>query len=150
MRVRPLERGDIEGTIDLAEEMWKESPRYQNRDFSRDKLYKFGESILRNPLLCGFVAVNGDKLEGFFIGAITEYFFGCERIASDFALFVPHSRRGGIAAIMLIKAYESWARSHHVAEISLGTTTAVDEERTVSLYKMLGFNPVGTVCKKIA
>lgn len=148
MIVRPFLRKDFDKLWDLAQKMWRESPAYQGIEISEEKLRRLGERILKSQELCGFVAENGDGIQGFFAGFVSEYYFGNQNTASDLALFVDPGKRGGRAAILLIRAYEQWARSHGVEEISLGITTGVNQERTAQLYERLGYTKSGIICRK--
>ena len=148
MIVRPFRRSDFDQLWILAERMWKESPNYRGLELDKEKLTQLGEAILRRRDICGFVAENGEGIEGFFAGMVTPYWFGNQQIASDLALFVDQTKRGGRTALKLIKAYESWATSHGVQEICLGVTTGVEADRTVQLYDRLGYPESGIICKK--
>ena len=149
MMVRAMTHKDFEPMLDLCEKLWHESPNYKDHPFSRHRLAGIGESILAAPdKMCGFVAVNGSEMEGFFVGIIAPYFFSNEKIAMDLGLFVQTSLRGVGIASQLIHAYESWAWDHGVREIQLGISTGIHQGETLGMYKQLGYHESGVICKK--
>lgn len=148
MRIRPFERSDFDALIALARKMWSEST-YRNLNLDDGKLRKLGERMVTDPDMFGFLAEeeSGERI-GFFIGFIAEHYFGTDKVASDLALFVDPGRRGGMAAIRLMNAFEQWAVSKGAKEICLGITTGVNEEITQKLYARLGYERSGIICKK--
>ncbi len=146
MKIREFKEGDFFSLVNLAKEMHKEST-YSKLNLSANKLLKLGTTIIEQKDYCGFVAVAGDDIIGMFIGYITEYFFGSDKIACDLVLFVPRNRRGGFAASMLLDRYKIWANKQGAKEIKVGITTGVHELATTKLYKKLGFERAGLIYK---
>jgi predicted GNAT superfamily acetyltransferase len=63
-------------------------------------------------------------------------------------VYVTPTRRGGIAARMLIDAFERWARDKGAARVLLGITTGVRTDATETFYNKLGYNTVGVLTIK--
>jgi hypothetical protein len=83
-----------------------------------------------------------------YAGYITEYYFGKDLIAQDLLLFVDPTKRGGLAAVKLITAFEDWAFAKGVKEVCPASSTMVAPERTAMLYNLLGYTNVGSLFKK--
>lgn len=83
------------------------------------------------------------------LGYYAPYFFNNkESIASDLALFVEPTKRGGFVASKLIDAFIQWAKFKQCFEIVLGTTTGVNTNRVESFYEKKGFIKVGGLFKR--
>lgn len=97
------------------------------------------------------IAVSDDDendVIGFMFGSVSEAYFSHDRIARDYAMFVKNDKRGGIAAVRMLKAYESLAAKKGAVLSFLGTTTGVDAQRTLDLYNRLGYQQIGGVSIK--
>lgn len=90
------------------------------------------------------VAEDDDEPVGLLAASISSYLFSTERIASDHAVYVRPTRRGGVAARKLIDGYRAWATEQGCREACLATSTGVD---AAEFYNRLGFSQVGTVHK---
>lgn len=151
MEIVAFEKSDNEELILLGEQMHKEST-YRDLDWNPDKLRVLGDTVLEHPTrYCCFVAKNSaSDILGFLVGYINEHYFSDDLVAEDMLLFVPMSKRGGKAAIRLVRAYEQWAKDNGAKRICLGVTTEINTDQTVGLYKKLGYEPYGIVLKKEA
>ena len=152
MYVRTFQRKDFARLLELADDMRVESPKYRNLGIDNEKLLELGALCVdRADYMCGLVAIirkGAENIEGFFLGCCTEFYFNHNKNASDLALYVPQTRRGGVAAVALIKGYEDWAEGVGAQEMSLGITTGVNEDKTVGMYEKLGFKRSGIICTK--
>lgn len=149
MIIRRATEADLPIMIELGAKMHEESV-YSRFDYDPDKLLANGRDWLKFPDLY-FLAVaedNTGQVIGMYAGFISEYYFGRDLCAYDLLLFVDPSRRGGMAAVMLIKAFEEWAWSLGAKEVCPGTTTMVAPERTSRLFHHLGYTVVGSIFKK--
>lgn len=149
MEIRSIQREDFEPLLLFCDLMHRESPAYRDMPMDPEKLQQLGEMMVTQPeRLCGLVAIHEGRLIGMLAGFVTESFFGPDCLASDLAVFVPNDRRGGVAAAALIGRFEAWARERGAQAVQLGITTGVHQERTAALYRRLGFEPFGIVCRK--
>ena len=83
-----------------------------------------------------------------YVGLISSYYFGKDLVANDCLLFVDKSKRGGVAAIRLIKRFQQWAFEKGASEVRPATSTGVQTEDTKKLYEALGYDTVGYVFRK--
>jgi GNAT superfamily N-acetyltransferase len=105
---------------------------------------------MASPTGCIFVAERERILVGMMAGFVFEHFFGFDKIASDYVLYVSPAHRGGTLMVRLVKAFESWAIGLGADEIAVGVSTEVDPQRTVMLYERLGYRRSGfNVLKEI-
>jgi GNAT superfamily N-acetyltransferase len=139
MLIRQMNDDDLEDLIAMGYDMHQES-WFHNLNYDPHKLRLLYESIKAYPArLCAFVAEEGDKKVGMFVGGIAEFYFGNDKLASDLLLFVTKEHRGSTAAPRLIKAYIAWAKANEARSINLGISTSINVDRTAKLYEKLGF-----------
>ena len=157
MNVRPFVREDFPRLLELADMMQQETPEYRDDPIDHTKLLALGEAIVKQVevpppsfayRVCGFVAENSTGIVGFFMGYMTNAYFGPKILSSDLGLYVTPEHRGGSAAVKLVRAYEEWAIARGAKAMMLGITTGLEEEKTFGLYQRLGFKKVGILCKK--
>ncbi|MGH9900492.1 MAG: GNAT family N-acetyltransferase [Pyrinomonadaceae bacterium] len=148
MHVRPATHRDVDELLAMGARMHAEGA-YSFLPFDREKVRLLMISYIDNPeTQCGLVAEEGDALVGMFAGYLTDYFFCDEKIACDMILFVERERRGGTAAVKLIRAFREWARERGASEICLGVSTKIDTERTGKFYERMGLTNVGALYKQ--
>lgn len=138
--IRPATPADIPRLLELGEAMHGES-RLRDIAFSREKV----ERLLTNLAAgkgCLLVAERDGEIIGGFAGVLTPYYFSEEMMAVDLALFVSQDRRGGLAAVMLIRSFIEWAFQNGAREALLGTNFGA-ESKANQLYGRIGLGQVG-------
>lgn len=149
MIIRAATLDDVPALVRLSSMMHAESA-YSKFEFIPAKMEFNFINWISDPgswFVC--VAESSEKqIIGAYCGYITEYMFGSDILAYDMGLFVDPSKRGGMAAIRLIKAFENWAQFKNAKEVCPGTTTMVASDRTSKLYEKLGYKVVGSIFKK--
>lgn len=90
-----------------------------------------------------FVAEVDGEVVGAMAGGIVDQWFSHELIAYDYSIFVLPSRRNGLLALKLIRAFVEWARIMGAAQVQMGIGTAVNVEGTGRLYESAGFRLLG-------
>jgi GNAT superfamily N-acetyltransferase len=144
--IREMTEQDIPRMIELGARMHLES-EYKDFNYSTQKTYKLGHTIIDSNDMCGFVSEVDGEIKGMFIGAKWEHYFSDATISGDLLLYVDPDHRGGMTGIRLIKAYLSWAKGLGVDDIRLGETAGIDREAIAKLYAKLGFINYGTIYK---
>lgn len=130
--------------VKLAREMHAESVAHGDIPMNETKLLAQLRAAESLPDTVYFkLCVRGDEVIGGFFGLIVTLYFSDERAAMDRAWFVTKERRGGAAAVMLVRDFEEWAGSKGVTNFCLGQSTGVRTEVTAALYRHLGYNVVG-------
>lgn len=142
--VRPATADDIPALLALGEAMHAES-RYADLPWHTPKVCGLMDWMIANDDGCLLVAEQGGEIVGGFMGMAAEHFFSTSKMATDLALFVPTTRRGGLAAVQLMRAYVTWAQERGIPNPQAGITTGVDVDRSSRLYESLGFKPVGNL-----
>ena len=143
--IRPATHDDIEGLIELGRAMAAESPQFSRMPYSPSKVRAMLLSLIDNPR--GFVRVadEGGQLVGVMVGACTEH-WACDGLAAfDLVLFVPTTRRGGIHAARLLRAFSDWSREIGAHIVTAGVSTGTNPEQADRLYLGLGFKRLGSV-----
>lgn len=154
VEIRRVVEADFETIVEMGRAMHDEAPEYANRDFSEEKVRRMLKSMCGTLLVphpaCALVAVDEGKIIGMMGGLAVEHFFGHDKIASDYVLYVRPEHRRGTAAVRLVRAFEKWAVEQGVVSIHPGVTTGVANERVRDLYARLGYEPNGyTLIKRV-
>jgi GNAT superfamily N-acetyltransferase len=140
--IRPATEADLPRLIELGEAMHAES-RFRDVAFNREKV----ERLLGNLMLgagCVMVAERDGEIIGGFAGGLTAYYFSDDLMATDLALFVSSDRRGGIAAVALVRSFIEWAHERGAREVLLGTNFGNDSPAN-ELYARIGLKQVGNL-----
>lgn len=143
--IRPATHDDIEGLIELGRAMAAESPQFSRMPYSPSKVRTMLLALIDSPR--GFVRVadEGGQLVGVMVGACTEH-WACDGLAAfDLALFVPTTRRGGMQAARLLRAFADWSRELGAHIATAGISTGINPEQADRLYLGLGFKRLGSV-----
>lgn len=143
LSIEPYSDDYREQVLVLAREMHEESIVHRHIPLNEEKLIGQLKFSAQNPDVFVKLAVrNGEVLGGFF-GVISTIYFSDERAAKDMAWFVKKGRRGSLAAVLLVAAFEAWGRQRGVKYFMLGQSTGVEVETTAALYEKLGYRAVG-------
>lgn len=143
--IRPATENDFGALIRLGRTMHAES-WYRYLPFNEQKLRGLFAHLLEHGFAYVHESVEGE-IDGGFLGLLTEPWFGNGRIASDLALFVLPSKRGGTIPFKLLRTFVAWAKERQADEVTLGISTGVRVEETERLYAHLGFTRVGGLWK---
>jgi GNAT superfamily N-acetyltransferase len=95
-----------------------------------------------------FAAEIDGVVVGGMAGGIVDQWFNDDLIAYDYSIFIEPSRRSGITAIRLVKAFEEWARIKGAKIVQLGIGTKLNVEGTSKLYQSLGFEVFAPLFQK--
>lgn len=155
VKIREAKHDDIPELVAMGRAMHEESPEYQRMDFSEEKVAKLARYLCGTMLVpsrpgSALVAEDEGRIIGMMAGFVIEHFFGHDKIASEYVLYVKPEHRRGTAAVRLIRAFEKWALSQGVRAIMPGVTTGNKTERTQALYMHLGYEANGvTLIKRV-
>ena len=149
MIIRPATEADVDRILDLSAGIFNESHYPKVCTYNPEKVAHLVSQMIANPEEYFLhVAEKDGTIIGMYAGLLTEYYFSNDQMAIDLALFIDPTKRGGIAAIKLITAFEDWAFERGAKEICPATSTQVAPERTAQLYHLLGYEVVGNLFKK--
>lgn len=135
---------DVPALVELGAAMHAES-KWARMCFDRDKTAALLVRLVEHPTGCVLVAENGGAVIGGMIGWCDEHFFSHDKYASELGVFVAPDKRGGMAAVRLLRAFQGWARANGAALIEVGITTGVHLERSAKFYEAVGCKRTGAV-----
>lgn len=87
------------------------------------------------------VGIQHEQIAGFFIGELYRPIASNDIVANDVMIFVRPEFQGGKIALKLIKKYEAWAKEKGAKFINLGVSSGLKQNRTLSMYELLGYRP---------
>ncbi|EKT4105731.1 GNAT family N-acetyltransferase [Stenotrophomonas maltophilia] len=141
--IRPATHSDIGELLVLAEAMHAESS-YSRFPFAPGKLAALFRALI-DGAGCLFVAEDNGQAIGVAAGYCEEFWFADARVAGEYGIFVLPGHRGSRAGVELLRHYVAWCKAAGADLIQAGITTGVTLERTVKVYRSIGFEPTGTV-----
>jgi GNAT superfamily N-acetyltransferase len=135
--IRPATFDDIPRMVQLGEQLHGMSS-YAPLSFDRAKVAHHLAGLIAGHGVI-FVAERDGEVVGGLAGGITEQWFGPDRVAFDYSLFIEPGKRHGITAARLIRAFVEWARIRGARQVTIGITTGLEVESTARLYESQGF-----------
>lgn len=144
IQIVPYEARYQDQVLELAREMHAESTTHRNFPLDETKLLQQLEMCHTMPdTVYVRLALLGDLVLGGFFGIISTTFFSQAPACKDMVWFVRKSKRGGLAALLLVADFEQWGLDRGVRDFYLGQSTGVAIETTAKLYEHLGYKVVG-------
>jgi hypothetical protein len=128
-------------------QMHKET-EFRRFQTSEIKIQRFVERMI-DTQYADVVAVDG-RVEGVFLGNITDFWFSDELLASDACVYLSPKIRGGFTVSRLIDRFERWAFSKGVSAVQLGVSTGYLPDRIGRLYEKKGYGHLGGLYRKNA
>ena len=134
--------------VTLGDAMWAESSVYGGMERDIAKMIEFAYTMRADANSFFEVAVYKGKVIGFLIGSLAAHGFHTDTFAYDRLVYVAPDMRGGMAARILITAFEQWARDKGAARVLLGITTGTRTDATETFYNKMGYRTVGALTMK--
>lgn len=147
--VAPLLYADVEIVVDMAKRMHADSPVYRDYPFSEVILRSWVVAAIEKPNSC-FCAVawkNGEII-GALLGAAAYMLFSECRMANELGFYVYEQFRGGRAALLLVKAFEEWAKRVDCVLVMVGVSAGITDERAISFYERLDYKKHGATFRR--
>lgn len=143
--IRQMSLYDVVPVCEMLVDLKNSSPEYsfvvEDWDYVPNQL----KNLLCNPK---FIGVIDDDYRGFMIGAVDQYWYSSRKDAFEQTLLVNEEARGGMLALRLIKAFEKRAKELGAEYIHCGSTTGINEERTIQLYERMGYQRMTASVRK--
>ncbi len=138
--IREARHDDIVSILKLGEQMHAES-KFSAHPWAEGRVESLLVNGIDDPYTLVLVAEREGAIIGGFAGYITPHWAVDALTAGDYWLFVAPEHRGGLDAVVMLRKYTKWARSHTVPDdlITLGITTHVNVEQSARLYAICGF-----------
>jgi hypothetical protein len=140
---------DIPAIWELALELQKEGPSYKDIPPSKEKFVRLVANMMHlNSCRVTVVVDKDDKVQGFLLGMIEEFFWSTRRYATDMAVYVRAGFKHHVPR--LFREFIKWAESKpRVVRIILGLSSGIgSEKRTGKMYTKLGLSNVGGIYLK--
>lgn len=81
-----------------------------------------------------------DHIEGYLMAVCHEHYFAYTQTITDIGFYIAPKHRSILAARQMILALERWAfHVKHAADISLGVSSGIADERVIRFYRKLGY-----------
>lgn len=145
--IRVATEEDLPRLLELGKMMHGESENYRGISYDEDKVRATLKELIDGAGVI-FLYESMGKVYGGIAGALSEFWFSRERLASDLSLFVEPSHRNGLIAVKLSLAFLNWAKLVGARRVQLGITTGAATEKASSLYRSLGLEDSGQLFKK--
>lgn len=131
----------------LARAMHEESPVYNPYEFDDDRLMGWVNLCLTNPDWLCLIAWDEFDPIGFIAVGCAPMIFSNDKTIDDLGLFVLPRKRGGTAALRLVKAMEHWAKAKGSC-IRLGITTGTNNSAAQKFLERFGYVQTGVLLTK--
>lgn len=147
-----IREGTLQDISDLARlgMMMHAESDYKSIPMNTDKGADYLVHVLCNPDKYKVtVAEDSSGVFGMHIGLLQDYWFSDEVAGYDVLLYISPEKRGSLAGIRMIKAFEDWAFSKGAIEVRPGSTTGIAPEVVKELHERLGYSTVGYTFRKV-
>ena len=138
---RPLGADELDLMVEAGRAMHAESS-YSPMQYSAGRVRKFLRELIEADQFVRVYEADG-KVVGGMVGVVMPAWFSDDLCAYDVALYVNRDRRGGRAAILLVRDFVCWAKARGAKQIRPGVTTGVSGSAGAKLYRAMGFEEVG-------
>lgn len=140
LNVRTIKEADIESTVKLCRMLSDEAPAYRNKGFNEEKtralITAFAE--WRENLVC-YVVDNEGEIVGILGLVIMDSPTHDYKYATDVGFYIKREYRGSPAAVRMIRAAETLAKTLGASEINIGASSGINMEKTVYMYEKMGY-----------
>lgn len=144
MRIRLATHNDIPVLIKMGAVFVSESPIYKSRGYLPEKAAKHFKSLIDDEGIV-LLAIDDGQIVGGFAGGISTDWYSDQKIAFDHVMYIkPDYRKDGLAKA-LVQSFVGWAVGMGASNICCGTSTMVNTQDCIELYKSLGFELSGAV-----
>ena len=106
-------------------------------------------SFIGSPgVFCALAIDDQQRAVGLILGNAGGFAFSPRQTADLQLLYVDPDHRGGRAAVMLVYAFESWAKAQGITDVHLSQRTGVHMAETSSFFQALGYRLTGVNATK--
>lgn len=144
MHVRVATQKDIPFLVESGQRFINEAPNYSNRQIDEIALAENFRTVIGGM---GAVFVVEDK--GMIVGGLvcltTKDWFNDQLIAFEQSFYVCPEYRATCAKYLLLESFIAWAKNMNAGRIQCATTTGINTQGCVNLYKKFGFTEYGVL-----
>ena len=142
MQVRPATLKDMPSLLAMARQFILEAPNYSGRELNENALEANLTAVIQGQGAI-FVTEHKDVLTGGIVCLTTKDWFNNQIIAFEQVFYIVPEYRLTQSALLLIDSFVSWAKHMNAGRVQCGTTTGINTDGCVRLYKHFGFNEYG-------
>ena len=142
MQVRPATLKDMPSLLAMARQFILEAPNYSGRELNENALEANLTAVIQGQGAI-FVTEHKDVLTGGIVCLTTKDWFNNQIIAFEQVFYIVPEYRSTQSALLLIDSFVSWAKHMNAGRVQCGTTTGINTDGCVRLYKHFGFNEYG-------
>ena len=142
MQVRPATLKDMPSLLAMARQFILEAPNYSGRELNENALEANLTAVIQGQGAI-FVTEHKDVLTGGIVCLTTKDWFNNQIIAFEQVFYVVPEYRSTQSALLLIDSFVSWSKHMNAGRVQCGTTTGINTDGCVRLYKHFGFNEYG-------
>lgn len=142
MQVRPATLKDMPSLLAMARQFILEAPNYSGRELNENALEASLTAVIQGQGAI-FVTEHKDALTGAIVCLTTKDWFNNQIIAFEQVFYVVPKYRSTQSALLLIDSFVSWSKHMNAKRVQCGTTTGINTDGCVRLYKHFGFNEYG-------
>lgn len=148
--IRAATIDDVSRLLELGQMLHAESPRWRRLSFDVAKVEAQLLDLITSPDGFAWVACDaGGRVIGGLLAQVGEHWSSRDLVAQELSFFVEPSARGALCAARLIAVADAWAEGKGAKWLQVGTSTAIDPERTAQLYERLGFDRFGIGLERV-
>lgn len=144
MSIREATEEDIFDVLVLAREFSKEAPR--THKWSKEKTEVFCRAAIENSNTTLLVLEEDEEIVGAIVGLLNEMYMSQTVIATELAWFVSKDYRGKRGSILLLKAFEEWAKDSNADYVCMGDIHGI--LTLEKLYTRMGYSKCETTYMK--
>jgi hypothetical protein len=128
--------------------MFNESEWKDELEYDTEKIKNYFFSAISNPNIFSIVSLDeSEKPTGFLTGMLLQYNFSDATYAREMDLYVLPSKRGGMAAIQMMKKFIEWAKGKGAKEVYFEPSRGV-KNNFDAMAKRLDMENISTVYRK--
>lgn len=135
--IRPATHSDIPRILELGTIMHA-TTNYSGLRYDQERAGQFIAGLISGGGVVFLAEIDGVVVGGI-AGALGQQWFNDDLYAFEIALFVEPSRRHGLTAIKLLRAFIKWGQLRGAKHIEAGVTTGQGVDGITRLYQSLGF-----------
>ena len=145
MLVRTATIQDLGTLVDFGKRLTQESPKFRAQGFDEDQAIKLFTYLIQGNESIFIVCDEYDNPVGTLIGCLDIDWRTNHRLAFEQGVYVlPEYRASGVGS-ELVQYFIEWAKINNADRIQLGTISGIHADKTINLYKSLGFELIGYV-----
>ena len=145
MFVRTATIQDLDTLVDFGKRLTQESAKFSIQGFDEDRAIQLFSHLINKHESIFLVCDEHSNPVGGLIVCIDVDWRTNQRLAFEQGVYVLPEYRATGSGSELVRHFIEWAKLNNADRIQLGTISGIHADKTVSLYKSLGFEMVGYV-----